>query len=79
MSETELKNEIVGVLLDVHDIDFLEEIKRLLNEKTTLEAAEKIPDFVLKEIEEGEAEIERGEFYTEEEANKDTDEWLKKL
>jgi hypothetical protein len=77
MSTLELRRRLIEKIQLTHDDRILEEVFRILE----LETAEDIGIFKLNDeqkgaIREGRMQVENGQFLTEEEANKEIDEWL---
>ena len=77
MSVTELQKKLVDKINNTHDLDTLEEISSwiILNEEVS--SVYQFSDEQIIKLEEAEQQIKDGNFYTNAEANKETDKWLK--
>lgn len=77
MSSAELRNRLIEKIRKTQDEKILEEVYRLLElDNADLEIF-KLNENQKKAISEAREQIKSGEFLTEEEANKEIDEWLK--
>lgn len=78
MTAKELKKKLVHKIDQSKNNDLLEEMYRLIaNEETDISIYE-LSDEQLNAIEEGQLQYKNGEFLTEEQADKDIEEWLGK-
>ncbi len=78
MTVTELKKRLIGKISLLENNELLEEMYRLIaNEETDISIYE-LSEEQLKAVEEGQHQYKNGEFLTEEQANKDIEEWLGK-
>ena len=77
MTTVELKNQIVSKVQIINDSDLLEAMLRLLEFETNETEVYVLGVQQKQAIEISRAQIKNGEFYTEEQANKITEEWLK--
>lgn len=75
MTLIELKNSLIEEIRNSEDFKTLDLLQTILKNKNA--KAPKLTDWQLKRIEESENQLTRGEFYTEEEANKIVEEWFK--
>lgn len=74
MTLAELKNNLIHGIKNTNDLDTLELLHIILENKNS-----EIPilsEVQLKRLEESEKQIQRGEFYTEEEASRLTEKWF---
>lgn len=76
MSETELKSLLHERIESIHDIDFLEAVNKLLEEKHPEVASVEVPAFIMEILKESKNEIKEGKFRSHEEVVKDTERWL---
>jgi len=76
MTTAELKSLLHEKIDKIEDEDYLEDLAEMLNDSS--QADIKLEQWEIDRIEESEKQIERGEFYTEEEANRRVEEWFKK-
>ena len=77
MTATELKEQIVSKLQITDDHDILEAMLRLLEFETNETEVYMLSEDQKQAIEISREQIKQGEFYTEEEADKITEQWLK--
>ncbi|MCE2964044.1 MAG: hypothetical protein LW842_12810 [Sphingobacteriales bacterium] len=77
MTTIELKEQIVGRLQTTDDNDLLEALLSLLEFEINEPEDYILNEHQVKAIEISRNQIRNGEFYSEEEADKITDEWLK--
>jgi len=75
MNLTEERKWIQKELESVTDPAFLEIIKNMLEYRKQLTSLERVSVAQYKEIEEAVADIEKGDFYTQEQAKKIAQEW----
>lgn len=75
MTLIELKNSLIEQIRNSEDFKTLDLLQTILKNKNA--KIPKLTDWQLKRIEESEKQLMRGEFYTEEEANKIVEEWFK--
>ncbi len=75
MTLIELKSELIKEIENTDNPDNLEIIKIFLNNLNSEPPV--LSEWQIKRIEESEKQIERGEFYTEEEADEQVEDWLK--
>lgn len=78
MSTEEIKSVLHESIENIEDDDFLLTVKELIESKYNLSKIPKISDTQMKRILESDNQIEKGNFITNEEADKLVDEWLKK-
>ena len=79
MSKTELKEKLIGQISKTEDETLLMEVYRLLETGGSMEENIYIlNDEQIAIVEESRAQFKRGEFLTDEEADKELDEWLGK-
>jgi len=78
MTVTELKKRLIGKISQLENNELLEEMYRLIaNEETDISIYE-LSEEQIKAVEEGQLQYKNGEFLTEEQADKDIEEWLGK-
>ena len=78
MSTTELKKRLIDKIQKTDNENLLEEAYRLLELETQDIEVYKLTDDQRKAINEARQQIKNGEFLTDEQANKEIDEWLNK-
>ena len=78
MSTTELREKLIGKIQLTNDESILEEVYRVLELETTLSETYVLSPLEKKEIELGRKDIREGRFLTNEEVNKEIEEWLNK-
>ena len=76
MSTAELKNLLISRIAAINDKTLLDAIKALVDTKSEQQIYQTTPE-QRKSIEEGQAQIERGEYFTNDEVEKEIDQWLK--
>lgn len=78
MTSIDLKNKVISKIRQVNDEEILKEIYKLLDD--SLEDVDKLmlSGDHKNAIEEAKAQIENGEYFTNEQANKEIREWLNK-
>ena len=76
MSTAELKIKLINEIAESNNEDLLKEVYRLLE----IEEGDVLPyplsDEQISMVHEAQADVKRGNFLNEEDANKETDEWL---
>lgn len=75
MTISELKNSIIEQVNKSDDLETLDLLQTILQNRNA--ELPQLTDWQIKRIEESEQQIARGEYYTEEEANRRVDEWFK--
>lgn len=78
MSTTELRKRLIDKIQKTDNENLLEEAYRLLELETQDIEVYKLTDEQRKAINEARQQINNGEFLTDEQANKEIDEWLNK-
>jgi hypothetical protein len=78
MSTTELRKRLIEKIQKTDNENLLEEAYRLLELETQDIEVYKLTDDQRKAINEARQQIKNGEFLTDEQANKEIDEWLNK-
>lgn len=78
MSNKELKSLLHEGIENIDDKDFLVAIQQLLEKKYATAPQPKLTKSQLKRIEESKKQIQNGDFFSEAEADKLVDSWLKK-
>ncbi len=78
MSTVELRKRLIDKIQHTHDQRILEEAYRLLELETEETDTYKLNDDQKNAIQEARQQIKNGQFLTEEQANKEIDEWLNK-
>jgi hypothetical protein len=76
MTIKELKNSLIEQINRSDDFETLDLLQTILENKNA--ELPKLTDWQIKRIEESEQQLARGEYYTEEEANKRVEEWFKR-
>ena len=76
MSTNEIKGILHESIENIDDNEFLLTIKELIEHKYQPTDFPKLAEWQLKRIEESEKQIEKGEYYTDEQVNKSIDKWL---
>jgi len=74
MSTTDLKEKLISRIREMDNEELLKEIGRLLHFET--KAKYMLNDDQLQIVQEAQAQIKRGEYLSDEEADKEVDEWL---
>ena len=77
MSTEEIKGILHESIENIDDNEFLLTIKELIEHKYQPKGTPKLSSWQLKRIQESELQIERGEFFTDQQADKIIDKWLK--
>lgn len=78
MSTVELRKRLIDKIEKTEDKRILEELFRLLEIETEDIEIYKLNEGQLMAVNEAKEQIKTGQFLTDEQANKDIDEWLKK-
>ena len=78
MMTTELRKKLIDKIQETQDERILEEAYRLLKLETEDTEVYKLNDDQKKAINEARQQLTKGQFLTEEKANKEIDEWLNK-
>lgn len=78
MSTVELRKKLIERIKETEDENILEEAYRLLEMETEDFGTYKLKEDQKKAIEESRAQIKKGQFLTNEQVNRDADEWLGK-
>ena len=78
MSIIELKQKLISRIQETVDDSLLEEALRLLNIESSESEALTLNEEQVKAVNEAQAQIKNGQFLTNEQANKEIDEWLSK-
>jgi len=78
MSSEEIKSVLHESIENIEDDDFLLSVKEIIDSKYGLSTIPKVSDNQMKRILESEDQIEKGNFLTNEEADKLVNEWLRK-
>ena len=76
MKTEEIKSRLHEGIENIDDADFLLAIKELIERKYNSLDTGKISDIQMKRIKESEKQIEKGDFLSDEQANKIIDKWL---
>jgi hypothetical protein len=76
MSTLELKKNLIQRIVEIDDIAFLKAIKKILDSKTSSEVIALTPE-IRNEIEASQKEIDKGLLISNEELEKEIEEWLK--
>lgn len=77
MSTIELKEKLIGTILHTENTELLEEVFRLLELESDEIRTIKLTQQQKRAIIAGQKEIENGHFLTNEQTDKEIDEWLK--
>ncbi len=78
MSTIEIKKNIVDKLESVQDVILLDEIYRILTIDLNMDNKYVFSEQQLSVLNERDVAIDKGHYFTDEEADKDLEEWLKK-
>ena len=78
MSTIELRNRLIEKIQNIDNENILEEAYRLLDIETADLEVYKFNDDLKKEIDMARLQISQGQFLTNDEADKEIDEWLKR-
>ncbi len=76
MKTEEIKSRLHEGIENIDDADFLLAIKELIERKYNSLDTGKISDIQMKRIKESDKQIEKGDFLSDEQANKIIDKWL---
>ena len=76
MSTEDIKGILHESIENIDDNEFLLIIKELVEHKYQPTDSPKLTEWQLKRIEESEKQIKKGEYYTDEQADKAIDKWL---
>ena len=76
MPIAELQKKLIEKISETTDIETLEEISNWISLNDDLPAVYHFSDEQLAKLDESEQQINNGNFYTNEEANKETEKWL---
>lgn len=78
MTVKELKKRLIGKINQIENNEILEEMYRLISNEETDLSIYRLSDEQLNVVEEGQHQFKNGQFLTEEQADKDIEEWLGK-
>jgi len=78
MSSEEIKSVLHESIENIEDDDFLLAVKEIIDNRYRLSTVPKVSDDQVKRILESDDQIKKGNFLTNEEADKLVDEWLRK-
>jgi len=78
MTVTELKQRLIGKIKQIENNELLEEMYRLITNDETDNSTYVLSDEQLKAVQEGKLQYLNRQFLTEEQADKDIEEWLGK-
>ncbi len=78
MTVTELKQRLIGKIKQTENNELLEEMYRLITNDETDNSTYVLSDEQLKAVQEGQLQYLNGQFLTEDQADKDIEEWLGK-
>ena len=78
MTVTELKQRLIGKIKQIENNELLEEMYRLITNDETDNSTYVLSDEQLKAVQEGKLQYLNGQFLTEEQSDKDIEEWLGK-
>jgi len=78
MSTVELRKRLIDKIQKTENKDLLEEASRLLDIEAENLEIYKLTDEQRKAVHEGKKQIAEGRYLTDDQANKETDEWLNK-
>ena len=76
MNTEEIKNSLYEGIENIEDDDFLLEIKALIMKKHNPSDFPKLSELQIERIKDSENQIENGDFFTNEQADKIIDKWL---
>ena len=76
MSTLELKKNLIQRIVEIDDVAFLKAIKKMLDSKSSSEVIALTPE-IRNEIETSQKEIDKGLLISNEELEKEIEEWLK--
>ena len=77
MSVAELQKKLIEKISNTHDLNTLEDISNWIGLDDELPTVYHFSEEQLNKLEEAEQQIKDGNFYTNEEVNKETEKWLK--
>jgi len=77
MTAIELKEKLITSIKSIKDPLLLEEISRLIESGGEKESVYELSDQQMKDIEEAQQDYKKGQFLSNEDADKETDKWLK--
>jgi hypothetical protein len=77
MTSTELKNAIIDKIYEVDDVSFLEALITILDSKLTKDVIYKLSLQQIDAVKDGKKQITDSDFITNEDLEKNEDEWLK--
>lgn len=78
MTSTELKNKVIGKINQINDDEILKEVYQLLNDSYEDSEIYQLSENHKNAIEIAKAQIENGEYLTNDQANKEIGKWLNK-
>ncbi|MFW5663456.1 MAG: hypothetical protein ACOC3T_02830 [Bacteroidota bacterium] len=78
MTTKELKQKLIDKISDIKDNDLLNDINKLIDDSDFENQVFRLSDEHKDAIDKAISQIERGDYLTNEESNKDIDEWLNK-
>ena len=78
MTVIELKEKLIAKINNTHDEELLDQISRMIDLETRIDEIYEMSSEEIDAINEGIAQIDSGQWITNEEANKHADEWLGK-
>ena len=78
MTVKELKKRLIGKINQIDNNELLEEMYRLISNEETNISIYQLSDEQLNIVEEGQIQFRNGQILTEEQADKDIEEWLGK-
>ena len=78
MSTIELKQKLISKIEQTEDNNLLEEALRLLDTETDDLGSIELNEKQIEAIDEAREQIKKGQYLTDEQANKEIDEWLNK-
>lgn len=78
MSTEKIKTKIHESIENINDEDFLLSVKEIIDNNNNPSSFPKLSDWQMDRIEKSDKQIEKGEFLSNEEADKLVREWLKK-
>jgi predicted transcriptional regulator len=76
MATNEIKQHLFEGINNIDEPDFLMALKEMIDRKYTESPSPKLSELQLRKINESEAQIEAGEFFTDEQVNMIIDKWL---
>lgn len=78
MSTTQLRNSVIDKIYCIQDDKFLKAINVILDTQTSSPFVYKLSKKLKKDIQKSKEQIAKGEYFTNEEVEKEMDEWLNK-